>query len=109
VITEGEYDAMAVHQETGLPAISLPNGCRSLPVELLPLLERFEDIYLWMDNDIPGQEVIRHLPAPARTILDCFSIHRAQHSLPKSWDLVAVIWFLELIQTAKVLRMLMML
>ena len=26
VITEGEFDAMAVHQATGMPAISLPNG-----------------------------------------------------------------------------------
>nr|AAZ06404.1 mitochondrial helicase twinkle [Acanthamoeba castellanii] len=56
VITEGEFDAMAVYQATGLPAISLPNGAHSLPVELLPRLERFEKIYLWMDDDIPGQE-----------------------------------------------------
>eukprot|EP00957_Ditylum_brightwellii_P207997 15355454-Ditylum_brightwellii.AAC.1 len=33
VITEGEYDAMAVYQATGKPAVSLPNGCRSLPVQ----------------------------------------------------------------------------
>lgn len=56
VLTEGEYDAMAVAQATGRPAVSLPNGCRSLPVQVLPLLERFEKIYLWMDNDAPGQE-----------------------------------------------------
>ena len=56
VITEGEYDAMAVHQATGRPAVSLPNGCRSLPVEVLPMLERFDTIYLWMDNDGPGRE-----------------------------------------------------
>lgn len=56
VLCEGEYDAMAVWQATGRPAISLPNGCRSLPVETLPMLEEFERIYLWMDNDGPGQE-----------------------------------------------------
>ena len=56
VITEGEYDAMAVYQATGRPSISLPNGCRSLPVEVLPLLEGMEKIYLWMDNDAAGQE-----------------------------------------------------
>ena len=56
ILTEGEYDAMAVHQATGRPAVSLPNGCRSLPVEVLPMLERFETIYLWMDNDGPGRE-----------------------------------------------------
>jgi twinkle protein len=56
VITEGEYDAMAVYQATGRPAVSLPSGCRNLPVEVLPMLERFEKVYLWMDNDGPGQE-----------------------------------------------------
>ena len=56
VITEGEYDAMAVWQATGRPAISLPNGCRSLPIEVLPLIEHFDKIYLWMDNDRPGKE-----------------------------------------------------
>ena len=56
VLTEGEFDAMAVHQATGVPAVSLPNGCNSLPVDVLPLLERFDKIYLWMDDDIPGRE-----------------------------------------------------
>ena len=56
VVTEGEYDAMAVYQATGIPAISVPNGCRSLPLDLLPLLERFEKVTLWMDDDIPGRE-----------------------------------------------------
>jgi twinkle protein len=56
VLTEGEYDAMAVWQGTKRAAISLPNGCRSLPVEVLPMLERFDKIYLWMDNDAAGKE-----------------------------------------------------
>lgn len=56
VVTEGEFDAMAVNQTTGLPAVSLPNGCRSLPLEVLPLLEPFDRIYLWMDDDVPGRE-----------------------------------------------------
>jgi len=54
IITEGEYDAMAVYQATGLPAISLPNGASSLPLQVIPLLERFEDIILWMDHDTAG-------------------------------------------------------
>ncbi|KAK4534647.1 hypothetical protein CDCA_CDCA02G0672 [Cyanidium caldarium] len=56
VLTEGEFDAMAVHQATGMAAVSLPNGARSLPPQLLPLLEGFRKIYLWLDDDIPGQE-----------------------------------------------------
>lgn len=38
-----------------MAAISLPNGASSLPPQVLPLLERFERIYLWMDDDVPGQ------------------------------------------------------
>jgi twinkle protein len=56
VITEGEFDAMAVYQATGRPAVSLPNGATSLPVSLLPALERFKKIYLWMDDDVPGRD-----------------------------------------------------
>lgn len=66
VITEGEFDAMAVaqalwsvpenHPLSQVPVVSLPNGCSSLPMELLPRLENFTRIYLWLDNDKPGQE-----------------------------------------------------
>lgn len=54
IITEGELDAMSVYQTTGLPAISLPNGANSLPPALLPCLERFEKIILWLDDDQAG-------------------------------------------------------
>ena len=56
VLTEGEYDAMAVYQATGRPAISVPNGASSFPDEVLPLLEKYKTIYLWMDNDDPGRK-----------------------------------------------------
>eukprot|EP01088_Endostelium_zonatum_P000208 TRINITY_DN1034_c2_g1_i1.p1 TRINITY_DN1034_c2_g1~~TRINITY_DN1034_c2_g1_i1.p1 ORF type:complete len:899 (-),score=259.30 TRINITY_DN1034_c2_g1_i1:44-2740(-) len=56
IITEGEFDAMAVYQATGRATISLPNGASSLPVQVLPLLERFSKIYLWMDNDKAGMD-----------------------------------------------------
>ncbi|KAG2378480.1 hypothetical protein C9374_008119 [Naegleria lovaniensis] len=56
IITEGEFDAMAVYQKTGIPAVSLPNGCRSLPIEVIQWLESFDKIYLWMDDDVPGQQ-----------------------------------------------------
>ncbi|EKX33854.1 hypothetical protein GUITHDRAFT_98228 [Guillardia theta CCMP2712] len=59
VLTEGEIDAMTVYQETGLPSLSLPNGASSLPVELIAMLERFQTIYLWMDDDVPGREGAR--------------------------------------------------
>lgn len=45
---------MAVYQQTGMPALSLPQGATSLPDVLLPYLSRFEKIVLWMDNDEAG-------------------------------------------------------
>ncbi|XXQ30142.1 SF4 helicase domain-containing protein [Plasmodiophora brassicae] len=56
VITEGEFDAMAVYQTTGVPAVSLPNGANSFPVEIIPCLERFQKIIIWMDDDTAGQD-----------------------------------------------------
>ena len=68
IITEGEYDCMAVsqviHDPTNprnipfreIPVISLPNGCNSLPPELIKPLESFEKIYLWLDFDKSGQD-----------------------------------------------------
>jgi twinkle protein len=91
VLTEGEYDAMAVSQGTGLPAISLPNGCRSLPVQVLPLLERFEKIYLWMDNDAPGQEgaekFAKKLGLNRSYIVQCLDAKDANEALLKDLDM----------------------
>ena len=55
VITEGEFDAMAVYQETGIPAVSLPNGANHLPIQFLPFFDKFERIYLWLDADEVGR------------------------------------------------------
>lgn len=46
---------MAVYQQTGLPAISLPQGANSLPDKLIPSLHQFQKIILWMDNDEAGR------------------------------------------------------
>jgi len=56
VVTEGEFDAMSVYQATGIPAVSLPNGARSLPPELIPWFDRFERVVFWMDDDTAGHE-----------------------------------------------------
>lgn len=54
VITEGEFDAMAVYQATMLPSISLPHGANNLSPDLLPFFDNFETIYLWLDADSVG-------------------------------------------------------
>ena len=61
VITEGELDAMSVWQATGAPAVSLPNGANSLPPDVLPLLEGFERVYLWMDADAAGSAGLQRI------------------------------------------------
>ena len=91
IITEGEYDAMAVHQATGRPCISLPNGCRSLPPAVLPLLERFSKIILWMDNDAPGQEgaqtFCKKLGLNRCFVVKCLEAKDANEALLKGLDL----------------------
>jgi twinkle protein len=95
ILTEGEYDAMAVSQATGRPAVSLPNGCRSLPVQVLPLLERFEKIYLWMDNDAPGQEgaekFAKKLGLNRSYIVQCLDAKDANDALLKGIDMNEVL------------------
>ena len=46
---------MSVYQHTGKVALSLPQGASHLPDQLIPLLERFEKVILWMDNDKAGE------------------------------------------------------
>jgi twinkle protein len=77
VITEGEFDAMSVYQETGLPAISLPYGASSFPPEILPSLERFQRIIIWMDDDEPGQSGCEKL-VQKLGIARCFIVRSRQ-------------------------------
>ncbi len=63
VVTEGEFDAMAVHQATGLVAVSLPNGANSLPEAILEPLRRVPELVLWTDADAAGQVCAAKLAA----------------------------------------------
>ncbi len=56
VITAGEFDAIAVNQTTKLPAVALPNSASILPPEVLPQLEQFEKIYLWLGTDVQSRQ-----------------------------------------------------
>ncbi|KAJ2558510.1 hypothetical protein EV175_000746 [Coemansia sp. RSA 1933] len=59
ILAGHELDALAAYQETGIPAVSLPRGAYQLPLEAMPALERFERIYVWLDDDHQGAEAAR--------------------------------------------------
>ncbi|KAF0852663.1 mitochondrial Twinkle helicase [Andalucia godoyi] len=82
VLTEGEFDAMAVYQSTGIPALSLPNGASSLPEECVDFLSPFSRIILWMDNDQAGVEGARRF-AEKLGIERCFIVGFDDPKAPK--------------------------
>ncbi|XP_064177018.1 twinkle protein, mitochondrial [Anguilla rostrata] len=56
VLTGRELDALAVSQATGLPSLTLPRGVSCLPPVLLPYLEQFKRVTLWLGGDINSWE-----------------------------------------------------
>ncbi|KAJ2306043.1 hypothetical protein IWW55_001640 [Coemansia sp. RSA 2706] len=59
ILTGHELDAVAAFQETGIPAVSLPKGPYQLPLDAMRALERFERIYVWLDDDHQGAEAAK--------------------------------------------------
>ncbi|XP_068610936.1 twinkle mtDNA helicase [Brachionichthys hirsutus] len=56
VLTGHELDTLAVSQAAGLPSIALPRGVSCLPPILLPYLEQFKRVTLWLGDDIRSWE-----------------------------------------------------
>ncbi|XP_071318160.1 twinkle mtDNA helicase [Trachinotus anak] len=56
VLTGHELDTLAVSQATGLPSVALPRGVSCLPPVLLPYLEQFKRVTLWLGGDIRSWE-----------------------------------------------------
>ncbi|XP_028263418.1 twinkle mtDNA helicase [Parambassis ranga] len=56
VVTGHELDSLAVSQATGLPTVALPRGVNCLPPVLLPYLEQFKRVTLWLGGDIRSWE-----------------------------------------------------
>eukprot|EP00731_Ephydatia_muelleri_P036140 Em0205g3a len=80
VITRGEFDAIAVNQSTGIPAVALPGGT-FLPPEVLPQLEPFERIVVWFGNDAQARQAASHM-ARKLNMERCFLVC-SQDGLPK--------------------------
>ncbi|KAJ7325138.1 hypothetical protein JRQ81_018158 [Phrynocephalus forsythii] len=60
VLTGRELDALVLHQATGLPTLALPRGISCLPPALLPYLEQFKKITLWLGEDLRSWEAAKH-------------------------------------------------
>lgn len=56
VLTGHELDTLAVSQATGLPSLALPRGVSCLPPILLPYLEQFKRVTLWLGGDMRSWE-----------------------------------------------------
>jgi twinkle protein len=52
---------MAVYQATGELTVSLPAGANCFPVDIIEMLEPFERIIIWMDDDQVGQDGAKKL------------------------------------------------
>ncbi|XP_067393258.1 twinkle mtDNA helicase isoform X1 [Emydura macquarii macquarii] len=59
VLTGRELDTLALYQATGLPSLSLPRGATCLPPALLPYLEQFKRITLWLGEDLRSWEAAK--------------------------------------------------
>jgi len=75
-ITEGEIDAMAVHQMFGnkFPAVSLRSGASGASRDIknsLEYLETFDTVVLCFDNDKPGEEAVK-------SVVDLFSPNKVK-------------------------------
>lgn len=56
VLTGHELDTLSVSQGTGLPCVALPRGVSCLPPILLPYLEQFKRVTLWLGDDMRSWE-----------------------------------------------------
>lgn len=59
VLTGRELDALALHQATGVPCLALPRGATILPPALLPYLEQFRRVTLWLGDDLRSWEAAK--------------------------------------------------
>ncbi|KAI0231150.1 Twinkle protein, mitochondrial [Lamellibrachia satsuma] len=59
VLTANEFDAIAVSQATGLRAVALPKGDSVLPQQVLPMLEDFTKVTLWLGGAVKTWETAK--------------------------------------------------
>lgn len=85
-IFEGEIDAMSGH-ESGIPnCVSVPSGSEDLTWldTCWEFLERYDDIYLYGDNDTPGKKMVEALALR----LNHHAIHIVEHECKDANELL---------------------
>ena len=91
VVTNNDFDAMALHQECGIPAVSLSNHSLLSP-QLKSRLEKYETVYLWLNHDSISQlfakAIVNELGA-----FRCVNVHKPVVQFQPS-NLVRVFLFL---------------
>ncbi|XP_004631495.2 twinkle protein, mitochondrial [Octodon degus] len=78
VLTSRELDSLALSQATGLPTLALPRGTLSLPPALLPYLEQFRRVILWLGDDLRSWEAAK-LFARKLNPKRCFLVRPGDH------------------------------
>ncbi|PVU94147.1 hypothetical protein BB561_002767 [Smittium simulii] len=81
IITSDGLDAMAAYQLTGVHAISLPTDFQ-LPAAYIGALERFEQIYIWLEDSYLGRDSAESI-AKKLGIDKCLVIHNTELSPAK--------------------------
>lgn len=64
VVTEGEFDAAVVYQETGIASVSVNTGSSGALSEIkknIDWLQKWQHIVLCFDNDEPGQKAVQQV------------------------------------------------
>lgn len=63
VITEGQIDAMSLHEAGVRNVVSVPGGCENMKwiEECWDWLETFDQITIFGDNDAPGRQMVNNL------------------------------------------------
>ncbi|KAJ2806033.1 hypothetical protein H4R20_001849 [Coemansia guatemalensis] len=112
ILTGHELDAVAAFQETGIPAMSLPKGPYQLPLDTMRALERFERVYVWLDDDHQGAEAAK-LITRKLGVDRCLIVHSkrgnpqgpksASIALARGYDLTSVLESSRPVQHDKVL------
>ncbi|KAJ1913144.1 hypothetical protein H4219_005328 [Mycoemilia scoparia] len=107
ILAGREMDALAAYQQTGIPAVSLPGGSYQLPLNAIGALDRFEKIYIWLDDNCQGHDAAEKMAKKLgidRCLIVRPTMHKANRPMNASEALITKASFQELLDDAKPVR-----